>query len=210
MEAFKKQWKKYLSIFGISTSLVGLYYLYKKYLSKPLNSADLHNNLYPLQKYEAEQRALIVNSENLTYTLFLNLKDKNTMNNEFEGSVMIDFALHKVESTFLDFHGIITKLVINDKEVTPSYDKDRLFLYANQLAQKNKIFIEFKCVYSNTEHGGLRYIKSDDFETYINTNFEPFYAHTAFPYFNQLDLKATIKLFLDTHKEFDAISSGNS
>ena len=208
MDAIKKQWKYYVSVFGISTAFLAFFYLYKKYLAKAIDSSTLHFNLYPLSKEDAENRSSIVNSDNLTYTLFLNLKDKNTMNNDFEGSVIIDFALHKVENLFLDFHGIVTKIVLNNKEISPSsYSRDRIYLSSYDLLKQNKVLIEFKSIYSNTEHG-LRFIKSDDFNTYITSNFEPFYAHTVFPCFNQIDLKANIKLFLATHKEFEAISSG--
>jgi aminopeptidase N len=207
MDGLKKHWKYYASVFGVSSAFMAFFYVYKKYNSKALNCKDLHFNLYPLLKEDAEARSEIISNENLNYTLFLHLKDKNSMNSEFEGSVLIEFTLKKVDSLFIDFHGEIQKITVNGKEIPISYSKDRINLQASQLSTQNKVLIEFKCLYSNNEHG-LRYMKSDDFETYITSNFEPFYAHTAFPCFNQLDLKANIKLFVATHKEYDVISTG--
>ncbi len=207
MDSLKNKWKYYLSALGFSSAFFAFLYAYKKYYKNALTCKNLNINLFPLEKYEANDRTNSINPENLKYTLFLNLKDKNTMNNEFEGSVLIEFGMKNVVKTFLDFHGELKKVTVNGKVVESYYNRDRIYLSASDLSKENKVLIEFKCNYSKTEHG-LRFLRADDFESYITSNFEPFYAHTVFPCFNQLDLKANIKLFLAIHKEFNGISSG--
>jgi len=213
MEAlFRQKLKLYISVFGISTAVLAFYYLYKKYLARSIKCSDLlYVDLYPLKIEDAELRSSLISSDNLQYTLFLYLKDKNRylMNLEFEGSVLIEFTLKKVESLFVDFRGEIKRLVINDQEIaSPSYSEDKIYLSKSQLKEHNKVLVEFKCLYSNNKHG-LRHVLAQDSNTYITSNFEPFYAHTAFPCFDQLDLKAKVKLLVATQESDVVISSGN-
>jgi len=212
MDKIRKNWKYYASAFGVSSALLAMMLFYKKYKGKHLpinsnNNTQASNNLYPLLKSEAKRRSTIISDENIKYTLFLNLKDKNTMNSDFEGSVIIHFSLNNLEDTFLDFHGKVKSMSINGKTIQAIHKNDRIYLNSSLLTiTNNTVIIEFSCPYSTNEHG-LRYFKSDSFENYIISNFEPFYAHTVFPCFDQPDMKANIKLIVAVHKEFEVITS---
>ena len=214
MDIIRKNWKYYVSVLGASSAFLAFLMMYKRLKSKPLpENLDKFiknsSNLNPLLKSEALHRSSLISNINIKYTLFLNLRDKNTMNSEFDGTVLINFFMNKVDDVFLDFHGKIKAVTVNFKVIDVNdikHKNDRLYLSADLLSSTNTVIIEFSSIYSVNEHG-LRYSKSESFENYIVSNFEPFYAHTMFPCFDQPDLKAKIKLLVVVNKEFEVITS---
>ncbi|OUV03052.1 MAG: aminopeptidase N [Betaproteobacteria bacterium TMED82] len=61
---------------------------------------------------------------------------------------------------------------------------------------KNKLTIRYTNKFDKTGSGFHKFIDSEDKETYLHTDFEPYDAHRLFPCFDQPDLKAKYQLSL--------------
>lgn len=212
MEQLEKQYRKYKKLvhfFGTGIVAAFAFFLYTKYKKYLISNQKIvsGSNVFPLHKHEADGRTALIVEDSINYTLFLNLRNKNKANDMFDGSVAIEFDMKNVCTTFLDFHGIIKEIFVNGKKIEPDFWNDRISLCSSYLAKKNKVLIHFRGFYSNNEHG-LKYSIGDMSECYVTSNFEPYYAHTVFPCFDQINLKAKVKLFVGTLKQNDVISSG--
>ena len=75
--------------------------------------------------------------------------------NVYQGSVLIEFSINKLEDIFVDFAGTVKKLVVNGKDVENiNHLNDRIFLDKTMLIpEKNQILIVFENHFSSSSHG---------------------------------------------------------
>src|SRR5262249_30214584 len=78
---------------------------------------------------------------------------------------------------------------------------------AVHLRKTMRIEIEYQASYNKQGQGIQRVADPEDGSEYVYTDFEPYYAHTLFPCFDQPDLKATFRLQVDTPSDWTAIGN---
>jgi hypothetical protein len=163
MERFSKNyWKGLLAALGISGAAV-LFYLLAKSCKNKL-PATMSSTA--LTKEEATRRSVLI--ANLKYTLFLQLKGAHVeqAKNVYEGSVLIDFDLLKVEDLFIDFRGKVLTVSNNGLSVPFTYQNDKIHIAAAHLKKENRINITWSYHYS-LDSRGMR-IYTDTNMVYFN------------------------------------------
>ncbi|UTW58472.1 hypothetical protein KFE96_16880 [Kordiimonas sp. SCSIO 12603] len=138
---------------------------------------------------------------NIHYDLTFNLKDDAEA--EINSQAIITFALSSIPETLqLDFKENgekIRQLWVNDTERSIRFEKEHLVLSGTFLnAGENSVKIEFFAGQSSLN-------RNDD---YLYTLFVPDRARTAFPVFDQPNLKATYNLTLTMPEAWQAIANG--
>ena len=155
-----------------------------------------------VSKKLAEYRAAHIT--NPQYTLSFCIPDKK--NEPVTGKAVISFCYDGTDDLQLDFQGKLKdgqlQAVVNGKLRAIDYRDEHLIVSRKHLkkkGKKNQIAIEF--------------VSSDNAlnrnDEYLYTLFVPDHARSAFPCFDQPDLKATFKLSLKVPNGWTAISNGN-
>ena len=95
------------------------------------------------------------NVRNLKYTLFLQLNQGHLKqeHNTYDGGILIEFNLEKIEDMFLDFEGIVNKVYNNGKLINPQCSNGKIYLRAKDLLSCNKLNIVFTNHYSHVSQG---------------------------------------------------------
>jgi aminopeptidase N len=156
--------------------------------------------VYNLTYEEAKLRASKLS--NIQYDLILNLQRGET----YYGKCVVSFDCSEITSElWLDYLGTtVTELKINSQRVEASHVKGHLYL-PNLQQGSNKVEVRFENKYAIDGCGLHRFKDSEDGEEYLYTQYEPFYAHRAFPCFDQPDLKGTLQLITKTSSDWKVI-----
>ncbi|CAG9334063.1 unnamed protein product [Blepharisma stoltei] len=144
------------------------------------------------------------NISNVEYYLKLNTQ-KGT---SYWGCCTIIFKIINPQiPTFLDFEGDeILSILINGQECNACRTVGKIYLKNLQVGV-NSVEIRYKNKYSKDGNGLHRYVDTIDGEEYLNTQFEPFYAHRMFPCFDQPDIKAILILSVKCPAYWKVISN---
>ena len=103
----------------------------------------------------------------------------------------------KEDSLFLNFHGKIQKMIINNKkEENLKFELNRLYIDPTKLKanEENIIDILFIGHYNHSGVGLHQFIDPMDKKEYLYTQFEPYDCNRLFPCFDQPDIKAVMDL----------------
>jgi aminopeptidase N len=184
----------------------------------PSSSADSTKSEGSLPNGLTHEEAMIRSKQiaHVTYELWFGLED---VHSDYEGRAVVNFELRPKahehgKSLFLDFSGgMVKSVVVNGttlKDITSPerYDGNRIHFQLSELQPStNRIEISFNHLYSKNGHGLHRFKDPVDDAVYLYTDFEPFFAHTAFPCFDQPDLKAAFELTVETPPEWQVVSN---
>lgn len=180
---------------------------------------------YPLKNSEAEIRKNIISKQDGTYSVeyILNLvlrRHTDKIENElgdFEGHIKIKLSYYpdnktiKEDSLFLNFHGKVHNMLINNKKIDKiKFELNRLYIDTTKLIanEENIIDILFIGYYNHSGVGLHQLIDPIDKREYLYTQFEPYDCNRVFPCFDQPDIKAV--LHLSVFAPDDWIVLGNS
>jgi len=181
-------------------------------------------NKYPLTKIEAEFRKNELLSNNNEYSIHYNLililrkstdtfKNPGVKVNDFEGrlKVIFDYFPKTNEDIFLNYHGLVNSVEINNKPTEVNHQRRRVFLKRSDLKEndRNEVVILFSSMYGHSGTGLHQFVDPSDKKEYLYTQFEPFECNTVFPVFDQPDLKATLNISLCGTKEWVLLSNEN-
>ncbi|MBQ7716533.1 MAG: aminopeptidase [Prevotella sp.] len=121
-------------------------------------------------------------------------------NDSVTGMATIDFNRKGQEDLQIDFQGTVTgDITVNGKSMAADHHDEHVVIPGDMLTDgKNSITIPFTCLDNALNRN----------EEYLYTLFVPDHARSAFPCFDQPDLKATYDLSLTLPKEWTAISNG--
>ena len=121
-------------------------------------------------------------------------------NDSVTGMATIDFNRKGQEDLQIDFQGTVTgDITVNGKSMAADHHDEHVVISGNMLTDgKNSITIPFTSLDNALNRN----------EEYLYTLFVPDHARSAFPCFDQPDLKATYDLSLTLPKEWTAISNG--
>ena len=152
---------------------------------------------------------------------------------EFDGRATLSFELRKKGRDLaallaVDFEaGTLKKAALNGTTLTPIVDEHgttpttrsiavasilnnghQLYVNANELrVGPNRLELTFAHGYNPSAHGFHRFKDPADGETYVYTDFEPYFAHHLFPCFDQPDLKARFELTVEAPKHWQVIAN---
>jgi aminopeptidase N len=146
-------------------------------------------SVYNLTREEAFRRSSLLSE--VSYSLQLRLlKDTH-----YEGTVLVKFSVRDPQAEiWLDFKAEeISSFQVNGTDSAVNWLRGKLHLSGLQ-AGENSVSVAFKNNYSNDGCGLHQFTDPEDGESYVYTQFEPFYAHRCFPCFDQPDLKAVLQL----------------
>ncbi|MBQ7440078.1 MAG: hypothetical protein IJV52_00905 [Prevotella sp.] len=121
-------------------------------------------------------------------------------NDSVTGMATIDFNRKGQENLQIDFQGTVTgDITVNGKSMAADHHDEHVVIPGDMLTDgKNSITIPFTSLDNALNRT----------EEYLYTLFVPDHARSAFPCFDQPDLKATYDLSLTLPKEWTAISNG--
>ncbi|MGH8615066.1 MAG: aminopeptidase N [Gammaproteobacteria bacterium] len=102
----------------------------------------------------------------------------------------------------------IESVTVNSKPVA-NYVKRKgsIDIPARSLSKSNVIVVKFKNDFNKDGNGIQRVIDPEDQSVYIYTDFEPYFAHTAFPCLDQPDLKATFGITVTAPADWKIVSN---
>lgn len=134
--------------------------------------------------------------------------DENSSN--FTGTQKVRFELRNTQSDlWIDFAGQVTSLSINGSQIGVA-EKYGVFLVLPQTKLhigSNTLEINFISSYRNDGVGIHRFQDPKDQNIYLYSQFEPFDANKFAPFFDQPDLKATLKLTVQAPKKWQVITA---
>jgi aminopeptidase N len=159
-----------------------------------------------LRKEEAESRANSIH--NIKYSLLMAL----STDPYYYGINIITFQISEqlTRPLFIEYSGkAITYISINDKIYDLSiFRNGRIYFPMYSLGiGRNVIEIRFSNSYSNNGYGFHRFVDPTDNRIYSYTHFEPYYAHYAYPCFDQPDMKATFVISAIAPSHWQVVSN---
>jgi hypothetical protein len=175
MERFSKNfWKGLLTAFGVTGAAMVAYFLIRRFKNRLPTTMEQ----VALTKEEATRRSELI--ANLKYTLFLQLNGAHVVQskNTYEGSVLIDFDLLKVEDIFIDFTGKVLTITNNGVNVPIVHQNGKIHIEAAHLKKENKICVTFTNQYS-LESKGMRIYT--DTVNMVNVQFNDFRITISIP-----------------------------
>jgi aminopeptidase N len=153
----------------------------------------------------ARFRAAEVN--NVRYQLSVALDPALT---EFSGENRLIFDLaDAVSDLTIDFSGgQVLSVEANGVSADIDYNDAYIRVPASLLQPgANVVAVHFSHPWSDNGSGLYRYDDPDDGKTYLYSDFEPYDANTAFPLFDQPDIKARIALSVTAPQDWQVIST---
>lgn len=128
----------------------------------------------------------------------------------FSGQNTIRFdRLENRSDVTIDFSGgEIFGIEVNGTSIDVVYNDSFITIPSAVLAQgANEITIRFSHKWSDNGAGLYRYDDPEDGNTYLYTDFEPYDANTAFPLFDQPDIKARYILTVTAPEDWQVVST---
>lgn len=155
---------------------------------------------FGVSKELADFRSTLINE--IQYQLKFDIPELKSQ--DIKANELLSFYLFKdgfpLQLDFKAQENQIQKIEVNGKSVEINYQKEHIIIPASALIKgKNQIQIAFIA-------GNSALNRNDD---YLYTLFVPDRARTAFPCFDQPDLKANYKTSLVIPEKWEAISNGN-
>lgn len=141
------------------------------------------------------------NISDITYELYFNIPEEQS--EAIEGNATILFTLnngrHDIQLDFRESEELLHSISINGETVQLRFEYEHIILPAEYLSEgRNSVDIVFTAGESSLNRN----------PEYLYTLFVPDRARTAFPLFDQPDLKAIFDLTLEIPKNWEAISNG--
>jgi aminopeptidase N len=128
----------------------------------------------------------------------------------YRGKALLTVELKRTDAPLnLDMKGEkLESVKVNGERITDFVERlGSLELPSRRLAPSMKIEIEFSGTYSKDGEGFQRSVDPEDSLEYVATDFEPYYAHSLFPCFDQPDLKATYSLTVAAPADWTVLSN---
>jgi aminopeptidase N len=140
------------------------------------------------------------NISNITYELYFNIPEEQS--GAIKASETLTFTLknaeHDIQLDFRESEELLKSLTINGTETDIQFNSEHLILDSGYLEEgENTVDISFTAGESSLNRN----------PEYLYTLFVPDRARTAFPLFDQPDLKAVYDLTLEIPKNWEAISN---
>ena len=136
---------------------------------------------------------------NVRYDIALDIPQQRTA--DINGNLTISFALAQKQDVVLDFREDAEHILsckVNGKTISPTIANEHIIIPANAIKKgKNSVSINFVC-------GNQSLNRNAD---YLYTLFVPDRARTAFPCFDQPDMKASFALSLTVPEAWEAVSN---
>lgn len=151
-----------------------------------------------VSKYLAVYRNSTI--KNVSYNLRLDIPEGK--DNPIDGNISVEFALNsKRQPLLLDFRvpdDHLKSVSVNGREMAPAIDRGHIIISGKYLSKRyNIVSVRFRA-------GDMSLNRNDD---YLYTLFVPDRASTAFPCFDQPDIKAGFSLTLDIPSAYRAMSN---
>ena len=149
-------------------------------------------NAHHLTHANAIHRDSVIAAVDL-YQLSLNLFKTD----RYQGTLIVDLDLKKVEEIFFDFHGEqVKRLEVNGKQADQiRFEGHKLYLPTDTLNEgKNQVLISFENTYVTNSAGLHRFQDPEDGNIYLYTHLEPFFCNRWFPCFDQPSIRAPLRL----------------
>jgi len=128
----------------------------------------------------------------------------------FTGENMILFdRIEDVSDLTIDFlGGEIFGVVVNGKDIEIDYNGQFISIPAASLEKgSNEVAIRFSHEWSDNGTGLYRYVDPDDGGVYLYSDFEPYDANSAFPLFDQPDIKGRFSLSVTAPDDWEVVST---
>lgn len=157
-----------------------------------------------LSETEAALRSKQVSD--VTYLLdlkFLAGKDSFTGTNSIEFNYTASPAKLRIDY----FAGNISKILLNGHPIDYSYNGTFLEVSTDSFKKHNQLVIDFETKYSSDGTGLHRFVDPADSETYLYSDFEPYFANKMIPCFDQPDLKASFETTVSAPKNWELVST---
>ncbi len=140
------------------------------------------------------------NISDITYELYFKIPEEES--ESIPASVTILFELkdgsHNIQLDFRESEELLNSISINGESVEINFEKEHIILPAEYLTEgQNSVDIDFTAGESSLNRN----------PEYLYTLFVPDRARTAFPLFDQPDLKAVYDLTLEIPQNWEAISN---
>jgi aminopeptidase N len=162
-----------------------------------------------LTRDQAVERAALITVD--SYQINLDLTDGNGAPGErtFRSTTTVVFDALAGAETVIDIAADnIHSATLNGRELDVSGYDESTGIPLRGLADRNVVFVDADCRYSNTGEGLHRFVDPVDDETYLYSQFETADAKRVFACFDQPDLKATFAVQVTAPKHWKVISNG--
>ena len=141
------------------------------------------------------------NISDITYELYFNIPEDQSESIAASATVLFQLKDNSqdIQLDFRESKKLLNSISINGENVEISFEKEHIILPAEYLSEgQNSVDIDFTAGESSLNRN----------PEYLYTLFVPDRARTAFPLFDQPDLKASFDLTLEIPKQWEAISNG--
>ncbi len=125
-----------------------------------------------------------------------------------ENTILFD-RIEDVSDLTIDFlGGEIFGVVVNGKDIEIDYNGQFISIPAASLEKgSNEVAIRFSHEWSDNGTGLYRYVDPDDGGVYLYSDFEPYDANSAFPLFDQPDIKGRFSLSVTAPDDWEVVST---
>lgn len=140
------------------------------------------------------------NISDITYELYFNIPEEQSESIDASATVLFELKdnNHDIQLDFRESEELLNSITINGETVEISFEKEHIILSAEYLKEgRNSVDIDFTAGESSLNRN----------PEYLYTLFVPDRARTAFPLFDQPNLKAVYDLTLEIPLNWEAISN---
>jgi len=156
-----------------------------------------------LTKSEAQERAAVVSGTHYTISW-----DFTAEGDHFRTSTRISFDIANGASTFLDCAAAeVTRIVLNGTEIDPRTVVSTGRIALDNLQAHNEVEIDAVFAYRVDGQGIHRFVDPEDGEVYLYSQFATADARSAFPCFDQPDIRATFTITVSAPARWQVISN---
>ena len=129
---------------------------------------------------------------------------------DFSGENRIVFDVYEKSSDLtIDFSdGEVSSVSVNGTGIETNYNDSFITIAAAAMQDgQNEVVIQFSHPWSDNGSGLYRYDDPDDGRTYLYTDFEPYDANSAFPLFDQPDIKGRFTISVAVPNDWIVVSA---